>query len=151
MTSDARQRSGGVPARWKLVRLGEVADFVNGRAFKPSDWTSHGTPIIRIQNLNGGGEFNYYAGDVDKRFHVETGDLLFSWSGTRGTSFGPHIWSGPEAILNQHIFNLRSLRNVEQRFLFHALKLSLPRSRGQVDYAAFFVSRSLIPSSNFIS
>jgi type I restriction enzyme, S subunit len=96
---------------------------VNGRAFKPSDWTSHGTPIIRIQNLNGGGVFNYYLGDVDPRFRVETGNLLFSWSGTRGTSFGPHIWTGPEAILNQHIFNLRSLRDVEQGFLFHALKL----------------------------
>ena len=41
------------------------------------------------------------------RFIVETGDLLFSWSGSRGTSFGAHLWNGPRAILNQHIFNVK--------------------------------------------
>jgi len=122
MTLEVAPVPGVLPTRWRNVSLGDLADFINGRAFKPSDWTSSGTPIIRIQNLNGGADFNYYAGEVDPRFRVGRGDLLFSWSGTRGTSFGPHMWRGPEAILNQHIFNLRNLRDVEQGFLFHALK-----------------------------
>jgi type I restriction enzyme S subunit len=106
---------------WRKSQLGQLADFVNGRAFKPSDWTRAGIPIIRIQNLNGGAEFNYFAGLVEKRFSVQTGDLLFSWSGTRGTSFGPHFWRGPPGMLNQHIFNVRNLRGMEQKFLFYAL------------------------------
>jgi len=35
----------------QLVHLEEVAEFINGRAFKPSDWSDSGLPIIRIQNL----------------------------------------------------------------------------------------------------
>ena len=64
-------------------------------------------PIIRIQNLNDkDASFNFYDGPVDKRFAVERGDLLFAWSGTPGTSFGAHLWSGDSAVLNQHIFKV---------------------------------------------
>ena len=42
-------------------RLGDVASYINGFAFKPSDWSSTGLPIIRIQNLTGTNEvYNYY-------------------------------------------------------------------------------------------
>ena len=35
----------------KTVPLGDIAEFVNGVAFKPEDWHDTGLPIIRIQNL----------------------------------------------------------------------------------------------------
>jgi restriction endonuclease S subunit len=85
--------------------FGSVCHLVNGKAFKPTDWSGAGVPIIRIQNLNGPDKpFNYWAGALDKQVLVKTGDLLLAWSGTPGTSFGAHIWSGPSGILNQHIF-----------------------------------------------
>lgn len=85
--------------------FGSVCSLVNGKAFKPADWSTAGVPIIRIQNLNGSDKpFNYWAGSLDKQVLVKTGDLLLAWSGTPGTSFGAHIWSGPNGILNQHIF-----------------------------------------------
>jgi type I restriction enzyme S subunit len=85
--------------------FGSVCHLVNGKAFKPTDWSSAGVPIIRIQNLNGADKpFNHWAGTLDKQVLVKTGDLLLAWSGTPGTSFGAHIWSGPNGILNQHIF-----------------------------------------------
>ena len=34
-----------------MVRLGDVATYINGYAFKPSDWSDTGLPIIRIQNI----------------------------------------------------------------------------------------------------
>jgi type I restriction enzyme S subunit len=78
---------------------------VNGKAFKASDWSTTGVPIIRIQNLNGPDKpFNYWAGSLDDQVRVKSGDLLFAWSGTPGTSFGAHLWRGGESILNQHIF-----------------------------------------------
>jgi type I restriction enzyme, S subunit len=80
---------------------------VNGRAFKPSDWTETGLPIVRIQNLNDpAAKFNRYNGVVKPQFLIESGMLLFAWSGTPGTSFGAHIWDGGPAILNQHIFKV---------------------------------------------
>jgi type I restriction enzyme, S subunit len=85
--------------------FGSVCHLVNGKAFKPTDWSNAGVPIIRIQNLNGADKpFNHWAGALDKQVLVKTGDLLLAWSGTPGTSFGAHIWSGPNGILNQHIF-----------------------------------------------
>ncbi len=36
---------------WGKVNLGDLATFVNGYPFKPSDWSDEGMEIIRIQNL----------------------------------------------------------------------------------------------------
>ena len=112
------------------VELGEVCEFINGRAFKPKDWEKKekgGLPIIRIQNLNNpNAQFNYFSKKVINKLIVERGDLLFSWSGSRGTSFGPHIWNKDNGILNQHIFKVKfSDRKFEKKFLYYALKMSV--------------------------
>lgn len=88
--------------------IGNLCALQNGRAFKPTEWSETGTPIIRIQNLNDPTRpFNYYSGDLPERFRVRNGDVLLSWSGTPGTSFGCFRWSGVDGWLNQHIFNVR--------------------------------------------
>ena len=35
------------------IRLGDVATYINGYAFKPEDRGNEGLPIIRIQDLTG--------------------------------------------------------------------------------------------------
>ncbi|WP_370598773.1 restriction endonuclease subunit S [Plesiomonas shigelloides] len=91
----------------KLVEIGKLCKLQNGKAFKPTEWSDKGLPIVRIQNLNNEEKpFNYCDFDVDKKFHIDSGDLLFSWSGTPGTSFGAFFWHRGPAILNQHIFNV---------------------------------------------
>lgn len=98
---------GVVPEHWEVKPLKHITDFINGAAFKPEEWSQDGTPIIRIENLNGGETFNYFEGTVRERYHVKVGDLLFGWSGNRGTSFGPFRWNRPGLhFLNQHIFRL---------------------------------------------
>ena len=52
--------------------------LINGHGFKPQEWSDSGLPIIRIQNLNGSPQFNYFNGEVDEKFHVMNGDLLFA-------------------------------------------------------------------------
>lgn len=90
-----------------IAKLKDVAKFINGKAFKPTDWSETGLPIIRIQNLNNKQkDFNYWNGALDKQVLVEKNNLLFAWSGTPGTSFGAHIWGGERAVLNQHIFRV---------------------------------------------
>ena len=111
---------------WPQVEIGDICNLVNGRAFKPSDWSeddSGGIPIIRIQNLNSEkSNFNYYTGEVQARYIVDQGELLFSWSGSRGTSFGAHIWNGGKAILNQHIFKVEFEGNIANKtYLYSAL------------------------------
>ncbi|WP_165176835.1 restriction endonuclease subunit S [Desulfovibrio sp. ZJ369] len=92
-----------LPKGWKWVRLYTLCSLRNGKAFKPSDWSDSGLPIIRIQNLNNQDrKFNYYSGYIEDKFLINSGDLLFAWSGT----LGAHIWYGGKAILNQHIFRI---------------------------------------------
>src|SRR5580692_5931882 len=94
-------------APWPTIKIGEALHLINGRAFKPTEWTKSGTPIVRIQNLNNpNAPFNYYQGDLPEKISLKDGDLLFAWSGTPGTSFGAHIWRGGKAWLNQHIFKV---------------------------------------------
>ena len=84
-------------------RLGDVASYINGFAFKPSDWSTTGLPIIRIQNLTGSNEvFNYYDGDYPAQVEVNNGDILISWSATLGV----YVWLEGKALLNQHIFKV---------------------------------------------
>jgi type I restriction enzyme S subunit len=110
-------------AAWPTARVGDICKAVNGRAFKPSEWTDKGIPIIRIQNLkNPEAPFNHFAGKLEDKFKVKAGDLLFAWSGTPGTSFGAHIWHGPDAALNQHIFNLHyDQSRVDGKYFCYAL------------------------------
>ena len=115
---------GRIPESWEEITVGDILDLVNGKAFKPSDWENEGLPIIRIQNLNNGNaEFNYFNREVEERYLVQNGDLLFAWSGTKGVSFGARIWKGPKAVLNQHIF--RVIPNAEfvlPEFTYYLLK-----------------------------
>jgi len=106
---------------WEKKPLGDLCDFINGYAFKPSEWKTLGKPIIRIQNLNKGQDFNYYQGVLPSRYEVRPGTLLFAWSGNRGTSFGPFVWQGPTGLLNQHIFKVIPGEGINENWIFYAL------------------------------
>lgn len=109
-----------LPAGWRASTLGELGRYLNGRGFKKSEWTDHGRPIIRIQNLTGSGsEFNYFAGEPEERYTARSGDLLVSWAAT----LGAYIWNGPEAVVNQHIFKVES--NIDVRFHKYLLDYKL--------------------------
>ena len=85
------------------ARLGDLATYVNGYAFKPSDWGDTGLPIIRIQDLTGNSyQLNRYKGDYPARIEVNDGDVLISWS----ASLGVYVWQRGKALLNQHIFKV---------------------------------------------
>lgn len=107
----------------KSVRFGDLCKLQNGRAFKPEEWSEEGTPIVRIQNLNDETKpFNYCNFDVEKRFWIDSGDLLFSWSGTPGTSFGAFFWNRGKGFLNQHIFRVDVKEElVDKHYLRYAL------------------------------
>lgn len=118
------------PEGWKTQVLGDLCELVNGNGFKATDWATTGLPIIRIQNLNGSTNFNYFNGAVQDRWIVEPGDLLFAWAGVRGVSFGPCLWDGPRGVLNQHIFRVVPKAGVSKPFLHGLMKHVTPRIEG---------------------
>ncbi len=115
---------------WQKVKLGDVASFVNGYAFKPSDWSQAGMEIIRIQNLTkSSGESNYFLGKLDERYKVIKGDILISWSATLGC----YEWNGSDAWLNQHIFKVVfNKRKVDKAFFKYLINYVLDELKQQV-------------------
>ena len=121
---------GKIPEDWKIAKLGELAEYINGYPFSPKDWKKSGLPIIRIQNLNDPhAEFNYFDGEISSRYIVNNGDLLFSWS----ASIGVYIWNKGKAVLNQHIFKVIPRKFVDKLFLYYAIFLAIEQLRRKVD------------------
>lgn len=123
------------PSDWQNTLIGDVCTLINGRAFKQTEWSNNGLPIIRIQNLNKPkASFNYFEGELDERHHVRKGDLLFAWSGTPGTSFGTHEWKGADAALNQHIFKISfSETQIHKSFFRYAIDQKLDELIGSAN------------------
>lgn len=116
-----------LPCGWEQVRVGDVARYINGRAFKPDDWEECGRPIIRIQNLSrDDAPFNYTTKEVEERYIVRPGTLLVSWSATLDV----YLWHGREAVLNQHIFKVEPNEDIAgERYLRWALANALTEMR----------------------
>ena len=98
-------------------RLGDIATYINGYAFKPEDRGTEGLPIIRIQDLTGNSyDVGFYNGEYPKKVEINNGDVLISWS----ASLGVYIWNRGKALLNQHIFKVAfdKIEVNEQYFVF---------------------------------
>src|SRR5690606_35316717 len=88
---------------WKNLKLGDSATFVNGYAFKPTQWSDNGSEIIRIANITGSNtKVNYFEGEIHEKYKVSKGDILISWSATLGI----FEWDKEPGWLNQHIFKV---------------------------------------------
>lgn len=114
----------GVPAGWKMVSMLEIADFINGFAFKPTDWQSEGMPIIKIKELknNIGPDTPRYNGNrVPQKLLITSGDILFSWSGSLEVA----IWQDEDGWLNQHLFKVVPKEKESRDFVHQALLRSL--------------------------
>jgi type I restriction enzyme S subunit len=103
---------------YPAYKLGDVADYINGRAFKPKEWKEKGLPIVRIQNLNDeNAEYHYSDVMHEEKYLLRNGDLLFAWAASLGT----YIWNNGDAWLNQHIFKVIPKENVSKKYLYYAL------------------------------
>lgn len=112
-----------------MVRLGDVASYMNGYAFKPSDWSDTGLPIIRIQDLTGNSyQANRYNGEYALKYEVNQGDVLISWS----ASLGVYVWQGEKALLNQHIFKvIFDKTEISKSFFVHQVENILEKASSE--------------------
>ena len=110
-----------LPEGWAILKVGNVAEYINGRAFKPEEWEQTGLPIIRIQNLNDpNAYYNRTKNEYEEKYLIKKGDLLFAWAASLGT----YIWKGEDAWLNQHIFKVVPYPFMDKKYLyytFHAM------------------------------
>ncbi len=130
------------------VKLGDIATYINGYAFKPSDWSTQGIPIIRIQNLTGNNNLiNYYEGNYLPKYEINDGDVLISWS----ASLGVFIWHNTKAVLNQHIFKVVFDKiDVDKNFFVYQVEFLLKRAENAMHGATMkHLTRPVFESMSF--
>ncbi len=108
---------------WAPKRLTDLAEYINGYAFKPEDWGKDGLPIIRIEQLkNPLASTDFFSGKIPEKLIIQNGDLLFSWS----ASLFLKIWQHGPAALNQHLFKVVEKEDVDRFFLKAFIEFYLP-------------------------
>ena len=121
---------GHIPTGWGTIPLYDTAQWVNGAAFKSEDFCAagEGLPVIKIAELKDGirAQTKWCKRDADPDQIIDTGDLVYSWSGSPDTSLEAFLWSGGRGLLNQHIFKVISQTLAEKRFVYYLLQYLRP-------------------------
>lgn len=110
----------GVPEGWEKKSIAELVSFINGFAFKPSDWHDNGLPIIKIKEMGKGISIDTPRNNgerVPEKYLVTTGDLLFSWSATLMVI----VWAGENGWLNQHLFKVIPKERISREFVLQSI------------------------------
>ena len=110
----------GVPEGWEKKPISQLGEYLNGFAFKPSDWQKSGKPIIKIKEMGNGVSNDTPRNNGERvpgKYLVKAGDLLFSWSATLMVI----VWSGEEGWLNQHLFKVTPSKGIEREFLLQSI------------------------------
>lgn len=113
-----------MPEGWRKTAISELGEYINGFAFKPSDWTTNGKPIIKIKEMGSGIVQNTPRNNgarVPEKYLVKSGDILFSWSATLMVM----IWDNEDGWLNQHIFKVIPSSDICREFLFQSISKAI--------------------------
>lgn len=114
----------GVPEGWSVQSINDIAEYINGYAFKPSDWGNLGKPIIKIKEMGSGiaSDTPRNPGEsIPERYNVTAGDILFSWSATLSAK----IWDEEDGLLNQHLFKVIPHGGVSREFVLQSILKTL--------------------------
>jgi type I restriction enzyme, S subunit len=113
MNSD---RDTACPPGWRKMKLRDVCQLINGRAYKQSELLEKGKyTVLRVGNFFTNDHWYYSDLELEQKKYCHDGDLLYAWS----ASFGPRIWSGGKVIFHYHIWKvLPDPSLIDQKFLF---------------------------------
>ena len=109
----------GFTEAWEQRKLGDIATFINGRAYSQEELLSSGKyKVLRVGNFYTNDSWYYSDLELDDKYYAEEGDLLYTWSAT----FGPHIWRGDKVIYHYHIWKVELSEHLEKRFAVQLLE-----------------------------
>jgi type I restriction enzyme S subunit len=121
---DATQSA--LPKGWTERALYDCADYINGAAFRNEHFSAdrQGLPVIKIGELKDGitEQTKFCEIEREPKYRINSGDIMFSWSGSPDTSIDTFIWTEGEGWLNQHIFKIQFKRPVEKFFVYYLLR-----------------------------
>lgn len=93
----------GFTDEWEHHKFGDIAKFINGRAYTQNELLPTGKyKVLRVGNFYTNESWYYSNLELAEKYYAEDGDLLYTWSAT----FGPHIWHGEKVIYHYHIWKV---------------------------------------------
>ncbi len=119
---------------WQKVKLGELADLIPGFAFKSGDFTTAGTPVIKIRNIASGtltlDNLEYFAGDMNSldKYKINKGDILVSMTGSHVSQWSSVVGKitrnneNQVFLMNQRVGRIKpNPAKVDNDFLYYSL------------------------------
>jgi type I restriction enzyme, S subunit len=104
--------------KWEKVKLMEVCELINGRAYSAHELLDAGTPVLRVGNFFTNEKWYFSNLVLEDRKYCNSGDLLYAWS----ASFGPRIWEGGKVIFHYHIWKVDVSDKTTKQFLYYVLE-----------------------------
>ncbi|MGV2848331.1 restriction endonuclease subunit S [Limosilactobacillus fermentum] len=112
-------RFAGFADDWEQRKLGEVATFINGRAYKQNELLDSGKyKVLRVGNFYTNDSWYYSNLELADKYYIDKGDLVYTWSAT----FGPHIWDGEKVIYHYHIWKIELSESLDRDFTLQILE-----------------------------
>ncbi|WP_230937666.1 restriction endonuclease subunit S [Lactobacillus delbrueckii] len=97
-----------------------MASFINGRAYKQDELLDKGKyRVLRVGNLYTNDSWYYSNMELDDKYYINKGDLIYTWSAT----FGPHIWDGERVIYHYHIWKVELSDCLDKKFATQLLEI----------------------------
>ena len=124
-----------VPTEASIVELGQVAQVRSGYAFKSSEWSSSGIPVVKIANVKSGrlemAGCSFIPSDIAKEagdFNLSAGDILIAMTGYIG-DVARVLDTDLPVVLNQRVgkFILKDKTRLNDDYLFQFLRWSETR------------------------
>lgn len=107
-----------IPNDWEVKTLGEVATFINGKAYKQEELLLEGKyKVLRVGNFFTKGDWYYSDLEMEENKYVFNGDLMYAWS----ASFGPRYWNGEKTVYHYHIWKVIPSELITKQFLYSLL------------------------------
>lgn len=115
-------------AERRVVTLGEVATVQSGFAFKSSQWTKTGVPVVKIANVKSGridltsNQSFVSESDAEKaaRFRLQHGDIVIGMTGYVGEV--AQVRSNDHLLLNQRVGLIQiDESKADRQYLFHLM------------------------------
>lgn len=104
---------------WVPKKLGDIANFINGRAYKQNELLDKGKyKVLRVGNFYTNDSWYFSNLELKPQYYINKGDLVYTWSAT----FGPHIWRGEKVIYHYHIWKINLSKSLNKKFVFYLLK-----------------------------
>jgi len=104
--------------KWEKVKIGDVCELINGRAYSANELLSEGTPVLRVGNFFTNDKWYYSDLKLEEKKYCDNDDLLYAWS----ASFGPRIWKGEKVIFHYHIWKVDVSDKISKQFLYYVLE-----------------------------